>query len=280
MAAEEQALAGRYEVERWISDDAVAQTEYSSYWNDEQAELEKPFHVAGSDFSGLERYLRDVGLVRDVESCLRTLESPLAGRGIDLAAGTLWAAPLLLNAGAVQRLYCLEYSRHRLLSLGPRVLEHYGVAPERIVLVYGSFYELHIDDCWFDFAFLSQAFHHADRPASLLAELRRVLKPGGVVIIVGEHVPRLRDYAAYAARACASLALPRSAQRRLLGRELDVHLRLRPTVHDVMPTDPLLGDHAYSSEEYRALFAAAGFGVRHVRRPYAHYQSFVLKRLG
>ncbi len=128
-----------------------------------------------------------------------------------------------------------------------------------------------------DFAFLSQAFHHADRPADLLAELRRVLRPGGRAIIVGEHILRARDYALYAARAGASVLVPQQLQRRLLGHELEVRVSLRPSATDVMPTDPVLGDHAYSSEEYRRLFTQAGFAVRPVRRPRSHYQSFVLE---
>lgn len=278
MAAEQRAPVNGWEVEHWLSDDAVDAVEYSEYWNDEQAEREKPFHVLDDDFSKLERYLSDVGLPDDLASCLSTLPAPLSGHGIDLAAGTLWAAPLLLDAGPVRRLYCLEYSKHRLLTLGPQTLEHYGVDPERVVLVYGSFYELALETASLDFAFLSQAFHHADRPAALLAELGRVLRPGGVVIIVGEHVLRARDYVAYAARAGASVALPSSLQRRLLGHELDVHVTLRPRASDVMPTDPTLGDHAYSQSDYRAMFSQAGFAMRRLRRPRSHYQSFVLER--
>lgn len=279
MAAENREVVDRWTFERWLSEEDVSQLEYSTYWNDEEAERQKPFNVLDDDFSKLEQYLGEVGLVNDLTTCLNALSTPLAGRGIDLAAGTLWAAPILLHAGAVEQLYCLEYSRHRLLTIGPRVLEHYGVPPERVVLVFGSFYELKLEAESLDFAFLSQAFHHADRPAALLSELRRVLKPGGRAIIVGEHILRTRDYGLYAARACASLVLPRQLQRKLLGHELDVRLSLRPSARDVMPTDPVLGDHAYSSDEYRTLFTQAGFAVRAVRRPRSHYQSFVLERV-
>lgn len=277
MSTEDGAVVGSWTVERWISEDSVTRLEYSTYWNDEQVERGKPFDVRDDDFPKLERYLSEVGLVEDLNSCLNGLTQPLHGHGIDLAAGTLWAAPILLRAGA-ERLYCLEYSKHRLLTIGPRVLEHYGVSPERVVLVYGSFYELQLEAASLDFAFLSQAFHHADRPAALLAELRRVLKPDGRVIIVGEHIPRARDYALYAARACASKLLPPSVQRRVLGHELDVHATLRPSVQDVVPVDPVLGDHTYSRAQYHALFSAAGFAARGVRRPRSHYQSFVLER--
>lgn len=280
MAADEHTLASPWEVEHWLSDEQATAVEYSEYWNDEQAERDKPFHVVDNDFSKLERYLAEVGLPADLRSCLETLPAPLAGRGIDVAAGTLWAVPMLLDAGPVQRLYCLEYSKHRLLTLGPRALDHYGVDPGRVVLAYGSFYELKLEPGSLDFAFLSQAFHHADRPAALLAELRRVLRPNGVVIIVGEHILRPRDYALYAARAGASWALPARLQRRVLGHELDVHVSLRPSASDVMPTDRTLGDHGYSQADYRTLFSQAGFAMRRVRRSRSHYQSFVLERRG
>ena len=278
MAAEDRGVAEHWTVERWISDEDVSELGYSTYWNDAQAERTKPFDVLDDDFSKLERYLGEVGLVNDVTTCLSALSTPLAGHGIDLAAGTLWAAPILLSAGAVTRLYCLEYSRHRLLSIGPHVLQHYGVSPERVVLVYGSFYDLRVEAASLDFAFLSQAFHHADRPADLLAEIRRVLRPGGRAIIVGEHILRARDYALYAARAGVSVVVPKQLQRRLLGHELDVRVSMHPSARDVMPTDPVLGDHSYSSDEYRRLFTEAGFAVRPVRRPRSHYQSFVLER--
>lgn len=261
--------------ERWLSEAEVREIEYAEYWNDVEAEREKPWNIADGDFARLEGYLAETGLRDDLHACLGAIGRPLSGSGIDLAAGTLWAAPLLLAAGDVQRLYCLEFSRHRLLELGPRVLDHYGVDHDRIVLAYGSFYELRLPDDALDFAFLSQAFHHADRPAALLAELRRVLRPGGVAILVGEHVVRPRDYAAYYARALASLA-PGGVRRRVPGADAEIRRTLRPRAADLLPTDPVLGDHAYDRADYARLFETAGFSWRAVRRPGAHYQGFVL----
>lgn len=261
--------------ERWLDEAEAASIEYASYWNDVETEADKPWNVADGDFAKLERYLAQVGLPADLRVCLEAVGRPLGERGIDLAAGTLWAAPALLAAGPVQRLYCLEFSRHRLLELGPRMLEHYGVAPERVVLAYGSFYDLHLDDDELDFAFLSQAFHHADRPDALLAELRRVLRPGGAAILVGEHVIRPRDYAVYGARALASLA-PQRVRERLFAEPVEVRRTLRPSARDLFPTDPVLGDHAYDPADYARLFSRAGFTWRRVRRKNGHYQGFVL----
>jgi SAM-dependent methyltransferase len=267
--------ASGWTTERWLTDAEVRDIEYAQYWNDVEAEREKPWNVADGDFAKLERYIDETGLRDDLQACLRVIGRPLSGSGIDLAAGTLWAAPHLLAAGDVQRLYCLEFSRHRLLDLGPRVLSHYGVDQQRIVLAYGSFYELRLPDDELDFAFLSQAFHHADRPDALLAELRRVLRPGGVAILVGEHVIRARDHALYFARMLASLA-PRGVRRRVPGADREIRRTLRPRAQDIFPADPVLGDHVYDRADYDRLFRAAGFSWRAVRRRRGHYQGFVL----
>jgi ubiquinone/menaquinone biosynthesis C-methylase UbiE len=197
---------------------------------------------------------------------------------VDIAAGTLWAAPTLL-AEPIERLVCVEYSRHRLLEIGPRMLEHYGADPARITLALGSFYELAMPDDSVDFAFLSQAFHHADRPAALLAELRRVLADDGVVMIAGEHRVRIRQYAIYAAHACSSL-LPASLRRRLPFEARHVRMTLRPTGEDLEPADPVLGDHLYTTREYDGLFREAGFRSHALPAIGRHYRSFLLTPAG
>lgn len=247
--------------EPWLAGEAP---EYADYWNDEEIEKGKPWYVSGDhDFPAMERYLDDVGLPADLDRALAALRErgrDLSGVGIDLAAGTLWAEPRLLGAGPVERIYALELSRHRLLKLGPVVLDHYGVPRERVVLVLGSFYDLRLPDDSVDFAFLCQAFHHAERPSDLLAEVRRVLRPGGVVVIVGEHVVRARWYLAHYAK----LALGRATRRTLL-----------PAAADVYPSDDA-GDHVYTRRAYGRLFAAHGFDHVRLRRRGSMYQGYLL----
>lgn len=271
------------EVEIWLSRDEASEVEYSAYWNDERQERGKAFNVRDGDFNRMEAYVDEVGLVADLESCLSLLDRvfgwTLQGRGIDLAAGTLWAAPLLLRDG-VDRLYCLELSRHRLFDLGERVLDHYRIARERAVLAYGSFYQLGLDDLSLDFAFLSQAFHHAERPVELLQEIDRVLRPGGVVIIIGEHRIRPRDRMVHMAKAAITLVTPSSVHQRLISRPVEVKRAFRPLGAELAPPDPVLGDHLYSMREYEAMFRRFGFEPRHVQRRGAQYQGFVLRKPG
>lgn len=272
-----------WNVEYWLDDAEREAIEYAAYWNDADAERGKPWDVEEGGFDGVEAYLADVGLQADLELCLDEVERlagrRLEGRGIDIAAGTLWAVPTLLAQPGVEHVHCLEYSRHRLLAIGPVMLEHYDVRPDQVTLALGSFYDLHLPDATLDFAFLSQALHHADDPAALLAELHRVLRPGGVALIVGEHRLDRSAYARYAVRA-AGRVLPDSLRRRLPGGAVDVRFTLRPSGSDLEPPDPLLGDHTYTRPEYARMFAEAGFDVAQPQRPGAHYQSFVLTRTG
>lgn len=273
-----------WNVEYWIDDSERNTIEYAEYWNDEEAERSKPWDVNEHGFRDVESYLADVGLQSDLEMCLHEVRATtgrdLRGRGIDIAAGTLWAEPILLGQDGVEHVYCLEYSRHRLLTIGPKMLSHYGVDPARVTLALGSFYDLRLPDGSLDFAFLSQALHHADRPEALLGELRRVLRPGGVALIIGEHRIRPQLYLRYAVRALAGV-LPAGLRRRVRGGDLDVRVTLRPNGADLEPPDPTLGDHTYTKAEYLELFGATGFETAQPTRRGAHYRSFLLtKRAG
>ena len=48
-------------------------------------------------------------------------------------------------------------------------------------------------DAAFDVAFCSQVIEHEDRPAAVLAELARVLKAGGTLVLTAPHLSRLHD---------------------------------------------------------------------------------------
>jgi SAM-dependent methyltransferase len=272
------AEASGFRVEHWLDPSAIDDLAYAEYWNDEDVERGKEWYVMDGDFSPMERYLDEVGLVRDLQACLSEVEAlrgrPIGGVGLDLAAGTLWAARHLLGAGPVDRLYCVEYSQHRLLKLGPVVLGHYGIAPERIVLALGSFYDLRVDDQSVDFAFMSQALHHADEPDRLLAELARTLRPDGVAMVIGEHIVAPGMYAGRAAGLAASWLLPERVQRRLFSDGSH-----QPDGRLVPDVDRVTGDHYYRSREYRRMFARHGFRHRRIRRRGGEFQGFVLWRL-
>jgi len=265
-----------WHIENWISDFQINKIEYSGYWNDEEKEKDKEWYILDGDFSKMERYLKTTGLSQDFKTCLEVLHTDfnrqIAGVGIDLAAGNLWATSYFFNSNLtnVDMLYCLEYSEHRLLKIGPAVLDHYCIPKEKVVLALGSFYDLHIDDQSLDFVFMSQAFHHADDPNRLLKEIRRVLKPKGVVIIIGEDVVNWRMVLKF----LISAFVPKRCQRWVFGKTF----RLIASPNGIYPHDPILGDHYYTRSEYRSMFSKYGFLMKHVRDHTLQFQSFVLVR--
>jgi ArsR family transcriptional regulator len=61
--------------------------------------------------------------------------------------------------------------------------EQLGVA-ERVRIAEGSIEALPLPDGCVDAAFLSQALHHAAHPPAALAEAGRIVRPGGVVVVL------------------------------------------------------------------------------------------------
>lgn len=274
-----------WQVRYWLEESSVRGLDYVDYWNNEEVEREKEMDISDGDFGKMEAYLERSGLIRDLEGCVSWIRNHLGrnleGTGADLAAGNLWSVPHLLRLGRVDRLYGLDFSRHRLLKLAPAVLQHYGVPPEKVILVYGSFYEIRLPAASLDFVLLSAAFHHARYPDRLLAEIRRVLKPGGLVLIIGEHKipePWTWGYVRACARYLAGGLLswfPERIQRRFFGRTFR-RRALIPRHQRIFAPDPVTGDHYYTLSQYQKMFREQAFSFQLLSPPGAQYRSFVL----
>ena len=268
-----------YRIEHWLSEKEIRATAYSDYWNNEQIENLKPWDVLEHGFSALTRHLEETGLRRQLEDCLDSAtrhRRPLRGIGADLGCGVFWTAPLLLQQG-IDKVYGVEYSKHRLLKIGPRVLDHYAIPPDKVVLCLGSFYDLQLSDQQLDFVVLAEAFHHADDPERLLREIRRVLKADGVVLILGEHImaPETLLYARHIAKSVASRVIPLPLQHRLLGRTISTESFL-PSLREILKPDVVMGDHYYLPREYREMFSSYGFQYERIKTQGCPFQAFVL----
>ena len=239
-------MVNNIQTEYWIQKEDTFDIEFSGFWNVfSEEEKKKPFNILDGDFTKLEKYLKSSNLEDDVLLSLEHLKkfkNPISinGRGLDIAAGNCWAAKYLFQFGDIEHLTCMDYSYHRLIDIGPHVIEHYNIPKDRVTLAYGSFYEIKIKDSSIDFIFMCQAFHHASSPDLLLSEISRVLKYGGIVIIVGEHVIN------------ESKPKPR--------------------------TDKKYGDHYYFLKEYLRLFDSFGFSVKHSKNPHSRMQNFILQK--
>jgi SAM-dependent methyltransferase len=255
-----------------------------AYWNDTTIEKRKAWWVeTENDVHHVDRWLESTSLLLELRGCLAKVQTEARGQhwiGADLACGNAWATPHLLTTLEAAHVYCVEYSRHRLLQLAPIVLKHHRVGSSQVTLCLGSFYHLKLEPHSLDFVLLSQAFHHANLPIILMAELLRVLKPNGVVFVVGEHrVPkRPWIHARHAARYLATRAMPGPLQRALLGRQLAAAPRLFASTAELLASDPATGDHYYTPTHYDAFFSGAGFDWACVDVPGAKTQAFVLSR--
>ncbi len=277
-------LENEFNIEHWLTDEQIAQIEYSDYWNDEEVEKSKEWYILDGNFSKMETHLKRTGLSSDLERCVRTLETDfgrrLVGTGIDLAAGNLWAAHYIFALGEIEKLYCLEMSKHRLFKLGPKVLDYYGVPKQKVVLVCGSFYDVHLENQSLDFVLLAEAFHHAGDPLRLLSEIDRTLKPDGVVIVIGEHVVEyFPAYLKHVIKFLISRTMPEKLQQILFRRTFQVEeFMIFPSTSKLFPPHPILGDHRHTTRDYKSMFSKYGFRVKCLRGENSTFRSFLLVR--
>lgn len=113
------------------------------------------------------------GLARGV------LQLASRGRYVDLGIGdgllTLMLSEVALSVTAV------DISTEMLAQLKARA-ETKGI--RNIETVEGNIEDLPLPDASYDVAVLSQALHHAESPARALSEARRILIPGGRVLVI------------------------------------------------------------------------------------------------
>lgn len=235
-------------VEHWL-DDAARHAIYSSqYWNDLAAERTKEWWIAdGSEtaYTRLRDYLDESGLMEDYTVGEAYVSGMRSSRLLvtDLASGIGWTSSLLSKLPNVGKVHAVEISQHRLELLFPQAVKMFGGDWTKITRNLGSFYQLKFDDASLDVAFLSSSFHHADNPLRLLAEVDRVLRPGGRIILIGEtHISR-----AAVARRIAKVLLTRR--------------RLVTNFFELFPPDNELGDHYYRESDYYFFAQMLGYRV-------------------
>ena len=179
-----------YRINHWLEKKELQDIEFSNYWNDEEKETSKEWYILDGNFQKMEDYLDRSNLIKGLENSLYLMNKfnfDINNKiGLNLAAGNLWLESKLFEYYTPKKIYSVEMSEHRLLKIGPKVLEHYKVPSDKIELCLGSFYDIKLSDNSIDFIVLSQALHHASEPLKLLSEVNRVLKDDGFIILMGE----------------------------------------------------------------------------------------------
>jgi ubiquinone/menaquinone biosynthesis C-methylase UbiE len=156
----------------------------------------------------------------------------------------------------VDTVYALDSSDHFLRNLLPQVVELMQGCAHKLVKIEGLFQPLLFDDAYLDVVVASSALHHAENLESLLTEIRRVLKPGGLLFVLNE-TPRpgfryLVSILAAATRIVRDLMLK----------------KYRATSPSISSSgylyDPKLGDRDYPRWYWEAALKISGFSIESI----------------
>src|SRR5262249_34667330 len=117
---------------------------------------------------------------REVEAALVQIVAAAQPRDL-LDVGTGTGRILEILAPRVGQALGIDQSRE-MLAIARVNLERAGAANGMVRR--GHMYQLPLPDASFDAVVIHQVLHYADRPATAIAEAARVLRPGGVLVVV------------------------------------------------------------------------------------------------
>jgi ubiquinone/menaquinone biosynthesis C-methylase UbiE len=126
---------------------------------------------------------------REVEAALQEIVGAVEPQDLlDIGTGTGRIVEIL--APRVTHALGIDQSRE-MLAMARVNLERAGLANGMVRL--GDMYQLPLPDASFDAVVIHQVLHYADRPAAAIAEAARVLRPGGVFVLV-DFAPHALEY--------------------------------------------------------------------------------------
>lgn len=164
----------------------------------------------------------------------RALLPPSPGRALEIGAGHGIASSALARAG--WKVTALEPDPSDLVGAGAiRRLAAEGGLEVRVVEAFGE--QLPFADGEFDLVLARQVLHHARDLAQLCREVARVLRPGGTLLAMREHVVSSHD-------------------------DLPEFFAIHP-LHRLYG-----GENAYRLDEYRAALEGAGLAIERCLAPF------------
>ena len=121
-----------YKITKWISDEEIESIPTSQYWNDKEVETRKMWSIPNNDFSAFEEYYDKKFLFEQLKFILNKNEIDLNNSTIaSLASGTCaLEAHILKKYPEIKKMYCVEFSKHRIEEIAPRLLDHYKINPD------------------------------------------------------------------------------------------------------------------------------------------------------
>lgn len=114
---------------------------------------------------------------------------PKPGQAIaDVGAGTgLFTRLLAARVGPQGRVYAVDIARS---FVEGNVQRARSARLENVVGIVSTQTDTRLEAASVDLAFVSDAYHHFEDPAAMLASIRRALKPGGTLVVIDfERIP-------------------------------------------------------------------------------------------
>src|SRR5580658_5914933 len=204
---------------------------------------------------------------REVEAALVEIIAAADPRDLlDIGTGT--GRMLEILAPRAERALGIDQSRE-MLAVARVNLERAGLENGRVRL--GDMYQLPLPDASFDAAVIHQVLHYADRPAAVIAEAARVLRPGGVFVLVDfaphsleflrdEHAHRRLGFAdSEVAEWCRAAGLDPAPPERLPGDLLTVVIWTARRPVAARPAWPVMSGQQYPTHQNLTRFSRGSF---------------------
>jgi len=111
-------------------------------------------------------------------------------RVLDLGAGRSWSSRHILKVGQAREVVAIDILRQKYIGLetADLYMEMDRIHFERVL---GSMHDMPFRDREFDVVFSAATVHHSSDLDALFAEIGRVLRPGGVFLMIAEPSKRL-----------------------------------------------------------------------------------------
>lgn len=181
-------------IERWVIDPELAREAEENY--------RTAFTKRLADYSGIEimRQLTFDGVVpritpEEVEALLSWISTtilprPLRGVGVEVGSGSLVFSSILARWPWVSLMYGVEVCAPLVDELAPIVARDLlGAHSDKLIGVVGSFDAMALADNSVDFVFDFYSLHHALDVKKTFQEIGRVLKPGGILLMLDKARP-------------------------------------------------------------------------------------------
>ncbi len=135
------------------------------------------------------------------------------GKVVDFGAGTCWVTARLSRLASIDEVVALDLSERFMTTVGARIIQQTGGNASKIRFAVSSFNETPFSDGSFDCGFYVASLHHSVSPIVSLMEARRILKPGGTIVLI-ETAISLREIEAVRRQAIEESRTTRTTEMR------------------------------------------------------------------